>query len=42
VRDLIGVANNRFGVVSVAAIPDKRQSGSDRFVDPREYEKEAD
>jgi hypothetical protein len=27
---------------SVAAIPKSRQSSSDRFVDPGEYEKEAD
>jgi HAD superfamily hydrolase (TIGR01509 family) len=39
---LSGIIAAKAAKMRVAAIPDTRQSGSDRFVDPREYEKEAD
>lgn len=39
---LSGIAAAKAAHMRVAAIPDNRQSGSDRFVDPRDYEKEAD
>jgi HAD superfamily hydrolase (TIGR01509 family) len=39
---LAGIAAAKGAKMRVAAIPDNRSSGSDGFVDPREYQKEAD
>jgi beta-phosphoglucomutase-like phosphatase (HAD superfamily) len=39
---LSGIAAAKAAKMRVAAIPDRRQSGSDRFVDPAEYEKQSD